>query len=143
MRFMALGKRPFKNGHSYSPKTALYQHNCNWCGPAFSGSMDKTYCSDACRLNAWRERQRGPSLDRPITAKQTLPIAWGSVRFHVLHRDGFKCRYCGRGANENVVLHVDHFNPRANGGGNEIDNLVTACAECNLGKGSTIIQTRP
>jgi hypothetical protein len=132
--------RPFKNGASYSKTTPIYRHNCHWCGTPFTGSMDKTYCSDACRLNAWRERKKGGASKRPEIA---LPIAWGSVRFHVLHRDGFKCRYCGRGAKENVVLHVDHFDPKSNGGGNSIDNLITACQECNLGKGSRIFQTRP
>jgi hypothetical protein len=58
-----------------------------------------------------------------------------SVRFAVLFRDDFTCRYCGRSAPE-VVLHVDHRLPRSRGGTDDLDNLVTSCADCNLGKGA-------
>lgn len=56
-----------------------------------------------------------------------------SVRFKVLHRDGFRCVYCGASAREKK-LHIDHIHPQSKGGGNEMSNLVTACDECNLGK---------
>lgn len=58
-----------------------------------------------------------------------------SVRFEVFKRDNFTCQYCG-GVSPNVVLHVDHINPVAGGGDNDILNLVTACVDCNLGKGA-------
>jgi 5-methylcytosine-specific restriction endonuclease McrA len=35
-----------------------------------------------------------------------------------------------------VVLHVDHVIPFVAGGATSEDNLVTACEECNLGKGT-------
>jgi 5-methylcytosine-specific restriction endonuclease McrA len=57
------------------------------------------------------------------------------LRFQILERDGFKCRYCGRGAPE-VVLHVDHRKSRKDGGADEFENLVTACFRCNIGKGA-------
>jgi 5-methylcytosine-specific restriction endonuclease McrA len=57
------------------------------------------------------------------------------MRFRVLLRDGFRCRYCGRpGSAPGVVLHVDHVVPLAAGGASTEDNLLTACEECNLGK---------
>jgi hypothetical protein len=56
------------------------------------------------------------------------------VRFDVMNRDGFRCRYCGRDQASGARLHVDHVKPVAAGGGNEIENLVTACADCNIGK---------
>lgn len=58
-----------------------------------------------------------------------------SVRFEVFKRDNFTCQYCGQSAPD-VVLHLDHINPVAGGGGNEIINLVTSCQPCNLGKGA-------
>lgn len=57
------------------------------------------------------------------------------VRFEVLKRDRFTCQYCGRKAPD-VVLHVDHIHPVADGGTDDMTNLVTACSECNLGKGA-------
>lgn len=58
-----------------------------------------------------------------------------SVRFEVFKRDNFTCQYCG-GKAPDVVLHVDHINPVAGGGDNDIMNLVTSCEPCNLGKGA-------
>jgi hypothetical protein len=54
-------------------------------------------------------------------------------RFRILARDGFRCRYCGRGAAV-IELEVDHVNPVALGGTNDDGNLVTACGPCNAGK---------
>lgn len=57
------------------------------------------------------------------------------MRFEVFKRDSFKCQYCGRSAPE-VVLHVDHIQPVAKDGTNDIFNLITSCADCNGGKGA-------
>lgn len=38
-------------------------------------------------------------------------------------------------------MHVDHVLPVSEGGTNDIGNLVTACSDCNLGKGASIIDT--
>ena len=61
-----------------------------------------------------------------------------TLRFEVFKRDKFTCQYCGDKAPE-VVLHVDHIDPVANGGTNEILNLVTSCEGCNLGKGARLL----
>lgn len=55
------------------------------------------------------------------------------TRFAIFHRDGFRCRYCGRSAPD-VVLHVDHAVSVKDGGLTTPQNLVTACQDCNLGK---------
>lgn len=61
------------------------------------------------------------------------------VRFEVFKRDQHQCRYCGHGPPD-VKLEVDHVIPVAEGGRNDIDNLVTACAACNRGKGATSLE---
>lgn len=58
------------------------------------------------------------------------------LRFDVLKRDGFACRYCGQRA-PSVVLHVDHATPVAEGGDNDEGNLVSSCSACNFGKGAS------
>jgi hypothetical protein len=55
------------------------------------------------------------------------------LRFRVLPRDGFRCRYCGATASD-VQLVIDHVWPVVQGGGNEFENLVAACQPCNAGK---------
>lgn len=55
------------------------------------------------------------------------------LRFEVFKRDKFKCVYCGASAPD-VVLQVDHIDPVAKGGDNNILNLATSCFACNSGK---------
>lgn len=62
-------------------------------------------------------------------------------RFEVFKRDGFTCQYCGRNTPD-VVLEVDHVIPRAEGGGDELENLATACWDCNRGKGAGLLGER-
>jgi len=57
------------------------------------------------------------------------------TRFEVFKRDSFTCQYCGAAAPQ-AVLHVDHIKPVAGGGGNDLLNLLTACQDCNGGKGA-------
>ena len=55
--------------------------------------------------------------------------------FSIFERDNFTCQYCGRTPKAHrVVLVVDHIDPKKRGGDNSIDNLITACIECNSGK---------
>lgn len=56
-------------------------------------------------------------------------------RFLTFKSDNFTCQYCGRKPPE-VILECDHVIARANGGGDAMDNLITACRECNIGKGT-------
>jgi hypothetical protein len=57
------------------------------------------------------------------------------LRFEILRRDQHTCRYCGAKAPD-VTLAVDHVIPITLGGGDEPNNLVTACTPCNAGKSS-------
>ena len=61
------------------------------------------------------------------------------LRWLVFARDTFTCTYCGRRPPE-VPLEVDHRTAVANGGTNELENLVTSCQDCNRGKGVEEIQ---
>jgi|ERR1035438_42144 hypothetical protein len=72
-------------------------------------------------------RNKGKSSRIGLSAK---------VRWQVLARDSFTCKYCGRRAGTDVCLEVDHKIPVAKGGTNEIENLFAACLDCNRGKGS-------
>jgi 5-methylcytosine-specific restriction endonuclease McrA len=53
------------------------------------------------------------------------------TRFNVFLRDGFCCQYCGKGED----LTFDHVIPRSRGGRTTWENIVAACAPCNLTKG--------
>ncbi|MFZ1730696.1 MAG: HNH endonuclease [Bacteroidota bacterium] len=49
-------------------------------------------------------------------------------RKNILRRDGHRCQYCG---GTSAPLTVDHIIPRARGGPDTWENLVTACLPCN------------
>lgn len=64
------------------------------------------------------------------------------IRFEVFKRDGFACQYCGA-TPPKVILEVDHIDPVALGGANDMDNLVTACFPCNRGKSAVPLSAVP
>ena len=70
--------------------------------------------------------------------KRSLP---SRLRFEVLHRDDFRCVYCGKTSSESP-LHIDHKISVADGGPDSLENLVVACEECNLGKGAKSVHDR-
>ena len=57
-----------------------------------------------------------------------------ALRWRVLERDNFTCRYCGRSAPE-VALEVDHVISLSEDGQTSEENLVTSCYSCNRGRG--------
>jgi len=61
-----------------------------------------------------------------------MPIS-KKIRFEVFKRDGFTCQYCGKHPPE-VTLEVDHIHPKSKKGTDDINNLITACFDCNRGK---------
>jgi len=69
------------------------------------------------------------------------PHDWRDIRASIFERDSYTCQYCGSHGGD---LHCDHVIPLCLGGSNEASNLVTACAACNMSKGSkTLAEWRP
>lgn len=60
------------------------------------------------------------------------------IRFQVFKRDAFRCQYCGKHS-EGTVLEVDHIIPHSKGGADHLDNLITACYDCNRGKSDELL----
>jgi 5-methylcytosine-specific restriction endonuclease McrA len=92
-------------------------------------------------------------LDRPLSSA-TRAFPWPHVirLVHYVHvprtvqrkisrralfaRDGWRCAYCGTA---NGRLTLDHVVPRSRGGESIWENVVTACAPCNLRKGDRLL----
>lgn len=109
---------------------ALAQYGTFGVEPELEWPLDAMFealrdCIDSKKrpLHPWRSEGAG---------RKPLPPR---VRYEVLERDGYTCQYCGAKAPD-VALHVDHIVPVAEGGTDDIGNLVTACEYCNTGKGS-------
>lgn len=83
---------------------------------------------------------RSPSLEIKLPSVVSLksyvrPALYPAfTRFNVFLRDRFACQYCGT-MND---LTFDHLVPRSRGGLTRWDNVVTACAPCNLKKGGKL-----
>lgn len=60
------------------------------------------------------------------------------LRYTILKRDGFRCKICGRTADDGIKLHVDHIIPVSKGGETVPNNLRTLCETCNWGKSDEI-----
>lgn len=73
-------------------------------------------------------------------SSERIPIS-KRERFDIFRRDHFTCRYCGKSP-PSVLLEIDHIVPVADGGTNVIENLATACQECNQGKADKTLIVR-
>ena len=91
-------------------------------------------------LSEYETEVRSPSmtmrLPSVIALKDYIPSARrpAFTRFNVFLRDRFSCQYCG----SDDDLTFDHLIPRSRGGQTRWDNVVTACAPCNLSKGGSL-----
>ena len=64
------------------------------------------------------------------------------TRFEVFKRDSFICTYCGA-TPPRAILEIDHISPVSDGGNNNINNLTTACFDCNRGKSDRLLSSVP
>jgi hypothetical protein len=126
----------------YGPAIDLRQRDGEWAHRlTTSGVPDELLLciKDAAQGIAEGRRRAGQLASAPTKGIQTDTWRRSSIRpslrFEVLLRDDYTCQYCGRSAPE-VVLQVDHRTPVSLGGSDTVENLVTACAECNQGKGN-------
>lgn len=84
-------------------------------------------------------RIMGIQFERDADPKPKLRRALGNgLRYRIFLRDGFACRYCGARPDQSVLV-VDHVHPVSAGGSNDPSNLVTACQDCNAGKGAMVL----
>lgn len=106
--------------------------------PIFAG-FGRTAATGEGRLRAFAFSGDVEPMAKKPAARKALSK---STRFEVFKRDGFVCQYCGAHP-PSVVLEVDHLIAVAAGGGNDIDNLITACNPCNRGKGARALNVAP
>jgi len=64
------------------------------------------------------------------------------LRFEIFKRDSFTCQYCSAKPPK-IPLEIDHIMPVSKGGTNSIDNLITACFDCNRGKSNIELDNVP
>lgn len=54
------------------------------------------------------------------------------LRYLILERDDFRCKFCGLGGKgSDIILEVHHVIWRFNGGSDDPTNLMTVCPNCH------------
>ena len=93
--------------------------------------LDRVKSSRATTGSSSRRASRC-SLPSVVSLKEYVKPARhpAFTRFNVFLRDRFQCQYCG--ARDDLTF--DHVIPRSKGGRTTWENVVAACAPCNLRK---------
>lgn len=88
----------------------------------------------------YEEEVHSPSITLriPSVIKLTDYVRHNSMelilsRKNIFHRDNYTCQYCG---SKSAPLTIDHIIPKEHGGRDLWENLVSACAACNIIKGN-------
>jgi hypothetical protein len=113
------------------PRTVVQFPVSGWSGND-SGAPRPRLGATSDEELALRSHDNGANPRARQPARRPLPL---SVRFAVLKRDRFTCVYCGKSPPA-VAIEVDHVDPVALGGTDDVGNLVTSCRDCNGGKGA-------
>ena len=108
-----------------------------WC---WQDAIKAVFLDRVNIVSNYDEVVRSPSFEMQLPSVVSLksyikPARYPAfTRFNVFLRDRFQCQYC----TADNDLTFDHMVPRAHGGRTTWDNVVTACAPCNLRKGSKL-----
>lgn len=132
-------KDRYRKERKIDPDWPKKQRSCSTCSTAFfPKSHNQKYCKRECWLNLSKFEY---VHNNKHLLQGTLVQKWLKARIFVLDRDEFTCKYCGRSPmkEKSVTLHVDHKIPRKHGGTDDLDNLITSCEQCNLGKGDLLL----
>ena len=107
---------------NYCPECVFKMHECNVCGSTFVSKNVMRRQIELCK--ECRKERIG------------FTSPWIHLRFKTFQRDKFTCVYCGRSPidDKSIRLQCDHVIPLRFAGEDKLDNLVTACFECNQGK---------
>lgn len=119
-RVEAYGERQFRKGYYYAVADVI-----DALGSGVRHRQLRAWLENALFEWAYPDARAYSSAD----GTPAVPEPWHSIRKRILRRDGGKCRYCGRPADE-----VDHVVPIARGGSDDDSNLVAACGKCNREK---------
>ena len=60
-----------------------------------------------------------------------MKYSLANLREAVFTRDHYRCRICGKGIGDGVILHAHHIRYRSDGGTDRINNMLTVCSKCH------------
>lgn len=99
------------------PKALKYEHICKHCGQKFmSASKSAKYCSDSCKQKNYRAKQKSLS-EEGVSIKTYYKIF-----------EKIPCEICQWNKTSRDLHHIIEV---ANGGTNELNNLICVCPNCH------------
>ncbi len=98
-----------------------------------SQNIEKYFEKYAYSIEDDNDKFEGDLEEVKSLAESKIQVKAG-IRWQVFKRDSWKCVACGKAANDNIILHIDHIVPRSKGGKDELNNYQTLCEICNIGK---------
>lgn len=112
--------------------------SCKSCGNVHFAYNQGSMCID-CRTARDKAAKRLKDRQRSSFSKRCLKygVRYTTInRIEVYRRDNWTCAYCGVRVVKSVVYKpnqatIDHVIPLSKGGSHAIDNVVTACQQCN------------
>ncbi len=120
-------------------RTFLIEKPCQYCWQTFTPtrSNKQLYCSPECKQAVLKKQNVAWKKKNGHNGGLS---AYYKLRFDVFCRDNFTCQYCGRSPQTGAILHADHIHPKHHGGKLALDNIITSCQECNLGKSDILLE---
>ena len=91
----------------------------------------------AVYMSEYLQTPKGKLSSKNSNHKRRALVKSGSISTEELEKlieDNTECFYCGCDITD-VNRHIDHFIPLSKGGLHDLQNLVVACATCNMKKG--------
>ncbi len=107
-------------------------------GRGIQEALRKGYLVRRPSGRTWAYSVRWIGMPSQDLSPRIVSPSFAKKRFAVMKRDNYRCQLCGCSAQDgpDVRLHVDHKIALADGGTNDMENLWTLCAPCNLSKGT-------
>ena len=108
-----------------------------WC---WQDAVKSVFLNRVSIVSSYQRKVRSPSFEMSLPSVIALksfvkPSEYPNfTRFNVFLRDKFACQYC----DSKQDLTFDHLLPKSNGGITDWENVVTACATCNVKKGGKL-----
>jgi len=129
-----------KDKHSSSCKECVCRRATQWAldNPERVRMSKRKYNKEYRKRPEIKVREK--EYQRKYYLKHRINIRKKAARFDILQRDNFTCQYCGRKPPE-VKLQIDHKIPQSKEKNNTNENLITACSDCNLGKGDRLLNS--
>lgn len=107
----------------------------DWLCEKFTNELGIPFTyADLCDMYIFSEEYTDYIVKKNNKPKRKRTHIPKGIRHEVFKRDNYTCVECGAKKEDGATLHIDHILPVSKGGTDEMDNLQTLCADCNLNK---------